>query len=102
MSTQLIDLKQASPTRMLGMRQTALPLRGQIETAIAAGAAVAIDFSQVEATQSFIDELIGVLIGIHGPSILERITFTGCSSTVKGILQFVAADRAGDYLKRVH
>lgn len=102
MSTQLISLIKESPTRMMGMRQSALPLREQIESAIGDGLQVSIDFTGVEATQSFIDELIGVLVGLKGPSVLERITFKGCSDTVKGIIQFVVADRATDFMKRAH
>lgn len=89
-------------SKMLGVRSSALPLREQIESILAAGQDATIDFSGVEATQSFVDELIGVLVLAHGPSVLERVVFKGCSPTVKGILQFVVADRADQFMKAAH
>jgi len=79
---------------MMGMRQTALPLRDKIESAISQGHEVTVDFSGLEATQSFIDELIGVLVAKHGVEVLHRIVFKGCSRDVQLIMQFVVADRS--------
>jgi hypothetical protein len=61
---------------------------------------VALDFSGVEATQSFIDELVGVLILKHGPDILDRLIFKACTENVRAIVEFVAADRCDQYLKQ--
>ena len=102
MNIERIDLKQNAPTRMMGMRQSALPLRERMESALAEGGRVDLDFTDVEATHSFIDELIGVIVGKQGPTVLSQISFKGCSATVKGILQFVAADRAKDFLRSAH
>lgn len=63
------------------------------------GAEVVLDFSGISATQSFVDELIGVLILRHGPDILSRIIFKSCSDDVRAIIEFVAADRCDQYIK---
>lgn len=68
--------------------------------ALAGGAEVVLDFSGVEATQSFIDGLVGTLILQHGPDVLGRMVFKSCSEDVRAILEFVAADRCDQYLKQ--
>lgn len=85
--------------RLVGSRLSAAPIREEVEVALAQGAEVVLDFSGVEATQSFIDGLIGVLILQNGPDVLGRVVFKSCSDDVKAILQFVAADRCDQYLK---
>lgn len=99
MST-LISLMPLATGRMIGMRSKAQPVRREIESAISCGDDVVVDFSGVEATQSFVDELIGVLIFNRGPSVLESLAFKHCSGNVKAIIHFVAADRADQFLKR--
>ncbi len=84
---------------LVGTRLTAMPLRAQVEGALAQGAEVVFDFSSVEATQSFIDELAGVLILRHGPDVLDRLIFKSCSDDVRAIIEFVAADRCDQYIK---
>jgi hypothetical protein len=98
----IIALQPHTSGRMLGVRVSALPLREQIEKFIANGQEVTLDFSGVEATQSFVDELIGVLVVTHGPSLLDRVIFKGCSPTVKGIVQFVVSDRTDQFIKAAH
>lgn len=98
----MIALKPAATASMMSMRQTALPLRESIEQALGNGEAVTIDFSGVEATQSFVDELIGVLVSRLGPSVLSQISFKGCSQAVKGVISFVVADRARDFKTIAH
>lgn len=85
--------------RLVGPRLSAAPIREEIEVSLAQGGEVVLDFSGVEATQSFIDGLVGVLVLQHGPDILERLVFKSCSDDVKAILQFVAADRCDQYIK---
>lgn len=99
---QMIPLKEVARTPMMGMRQSALPLRSRIEAALAEGQGVTVDFTGVEATQSFVDELIGVLVGTRGPKVLEQVTFKGCSESVRGVLRFVVSDRARDFARRMH
>ncbi|WP_300340254.1 STAS-like domain-containing protein [Accumulibacter sp.] len=88
-----------APGRLIGSRLSAIPLRLEIEEALANGVEVVFDFSGVGATQSFVDELIGMLIIKHGPAVLQQIVFKSCSDDVRAIIEFVAADRADQYLK---
>lgn len=87
---------------MMGRRQTALPLRERIEAVLSCGGEVALDFSGIEATQSFIDELVGVLVLKQGPTVLEQVLFKGCSESVIAIVRFVVADRARQFKRRAH
>lgn len=85
--------------RLIGARETAVPLRLQVEEALVVGTEVVFDFSGVEVTQGFVDELIGTLILRHGPDVLGQIVFKSCSEQVRAIVEFVAADRADQYFK---
>lgn len=92
--TTNITLREYANGRMIGMRSSALPIRRQIEIALQQGHDVSIDFSGVEITQSFADELIGALILRRGVNVMEHLVLRGCSMSTRGILQFVANDRA--------
>ena len=98
MSTR-ISLQPIATGRMIGMRAKAVPLRHEIQNALDDGEEVVIDFSGIEVTQSFMDELVGLLLLKEGPSLLQRIVFSGCSASVKAILKFVAADRCNQFAK---
>ncbi|HPB91099.1 MAG TPA: STAS-like domain-containing protein [Rugosibacter sp.] len=93
------SLGQYARGHLVGARATAMPLREQVEEALAQGVEVVFDFSAVEATQSFIDELVGVLVLRHGPDILDRLVFKSCSDDVRAIIEFVAADRCDQYIQ---
>lgn len=94
-----IALNQYARGHLVGARATAMPLRVQVEEALAQSIEVVFDFSAVEATQSFIDELVGVLILRHGPNVLDRLVFKSCSDDVRAIIEFVAADRCDQYIQ---
>lgn len=96
-----VQLNAYANGRLLGPRLAAAPIRKKIEIALAIGNDIVLDFSNIEATQSFIDELVGFLILQRGPDVLGRIIFKSCSDDVKAILQFVAADRC-DQFKTTH
>lgn len=98
MRTQ-ISLIQYAHGRLIAAREPAVPLRLQVEEALAIGADMAFDFSGVEVTQRFVDELIGTLILKQGPDVLRQIVFKSCSEEVRAIIEFVAADRADQYRK---
>jgi hypothetical protein len=85
--------------RFIGTRATASTLREQVEVALAQGYEVVFDFGGVEATQSFIDELIGALILRKGPDILTRLVFKSCSDDARAVIEFVATDRCDQYIK---
>lgn len=91
-TVQLID-DVACGGRLLGARPAALPIRDRIEAVLEAGECVALDFAGTYVTQSFVDELVGVLVLERGPDILSRITFKNCSTETKAILHFVVSDR---------
>ena len=79
---------------MLGMRGSAQPLRKRIEEALISDSEIQIDFSGVEVTQGFVDELIGGLILRDGPGVMNALVLKGCSESTKAILRFVGEDRA--------
>lgn len=83
---------------MLGTRSAAAPIRARIEAALAGDHAdVRIDFSGVDVTQSFVDELLGMLILRHGETVLGRLAFEGCTEDTRAIIRFVARSRARDF-----
>lgn len=90
----IVHLQQlATDGRLLGARPAAFPIRDQIEQALQSGDNVVIDFAGIHVTQSFVDELIGVLVMQRGKAVLSSLTFKNCSSEVKAILHFVVSDR---------
>jgi len=93
-----IALQQYAHGHMIGMRSTALPLRRMIEGALADGDEVSIDFSGIEVTQSFVDELLGAVILKHGAQVMSRVVLKGCSTNTRGIVRFVATDRATQFV----
>jgi hypothetical protein len=95
-----IHLNQHAHGHLAGSRMAAAPVREELEITLAqVGAEVVLDFSGISATQSFVDELVGVLVLRHGPDILSRIVFKGCSDDVRAIIEFVATDRCDQYIK---
>ena len=99
-----IHLNQHAHGHLVGLRLATAPLREELEIALAQqGAEVVLDFSGIADTQSFVDELVGVLALRHGPDVLARIIFQGCSDDVRAIIEFIAADRCDQYIKsRTH
>ena len=83
---------------ILGTRNVAVPLRQRIESALqGSDASVCLDFGGLAVTQSYMDELLGVLILRYGPSLLQRVAFQECSDDVRAVIQFVASARIRDY-----
>ena len=92
--------EHAARERFLGTRFRALTLRDELERLLAHHNEVALDFKGVETTQSFIDELIGVLVLEHGPKIIERLVFKSCSDSMQAIINFVLGDRIEQFNSR--
>lgn len=92
--------KHAARERFLGTRFRALSLRDELERLLAVNSEVVLDFKGVETTQSFIDELIGVLVLERGPKIVERLVFKSCSESMQSIINFVLGDRIEQYRSR--
>jgi len=84
-----------------GGRATGQMLRLELEEALQTAERVILDFSGVGVvTQSFMDELVGVLILEHGPEILQRLSFNGCNKDVRAVIRYVAASRTADFEAR--
>ncbi len=101
MNIQFNLAEKTAPERFLGTRIRATALREDLELLLSKHTGVILDFGGVEATQSFIDELIGVLVLEHGPESVERLVFRSCSDDVKAIINFVLSDRIEQYRQRV-
>ena len=95
------SILERTQSQFLGSRFRARELREEVEQLLAQADEVVLDFTGMKsATQSFVDELVGVLILKHGPDIVQRLVFKGCSEDIKEILSFVVASRSEDFLKR--
>lgn len=94
-----IILASMARGHFIGTRATASTIREEVEVALASGCEIAFDFSGVEVTQSFVDELIGGLVLRQGPDILRQIIFKSCSDDVRAVIEFVATDRCDQYIK---
>jgi hypothetical protein len=79
--------------RLLGSRHFALAIRDELETMLRDGDQVEIDFANTNPTQSFIDELVGVLVLERGKPVLSHLVLKNCSPKVKAILHLVVGDR---------
>lgn len=92
--------ERSAPERFLGTRLRAHSLRDELEILLATNDEIVLDFSGVEATQSFIDELLGVLVLERGPNVIERLVFRSCSEDVKAFINFVLGDRIEQFGQR--
>lgn len=93
MQAQISLATGTDSVRTLGMRASATPYRKQIESLLNEGHSVAIDFAGKEATQSFVDELVGALVLKRGRAVLSSLKFQNCSEDVRSIIKFVVNDR---------
>ena len=100
MKVQFSLSEKSAPERFLGTRLRAAVLREELELLLADQSDIVLDFSGVEATQSFIDELLGMLVLERGPEVVERLVFRSCSDDVKAIINFVLSDRIEQYNSR--
>ena len=86
----------------LSRREAAKPIRDGIDVHLAHGEIVEVDCASAEATQSYMDELVGILVLERGPKVLSQLRFRGCSKDMKAIINFVVSDRAAQFLKMPH
>lgn len=82
--------------RLLTCRETGILVRGKVLKELFNGCAV-VDFDGVDATQPFIDEVLGVIVLMHGKDVLRNITLKNCSDDVKSAIRFVVEDRLRQY-----
>jgi hypothetical protein len=97
MTCVLAIASEDESVRVLGARHSALKFRDRITRQLESGDTVQVDFTGAYVTQSFVDELFGPLILRAGPSVLERLAFSGCSDDTRAILNLVFAGRLRDY-----
>lgn len=95
------SILEHTQAQFLGSRFRARELREQVEELLARADELVLDFTGMKsATQSFIDELVGVLVLQHGPDIVQKLVFKGCSDDIKEILGFVVTSRTDDFLTK--
>jgi STAS-like domain of unknown function (DUF4325) len=73
----------------LGSRFTGKELREHVEAALARDTRVGIDFAGVESvTDSFLDELLAMLVVRRGPRALEGLVLLHCSPEIAEAVRF--------------
>lgn len=92
-----LSIAQHSPLRFFGTRFIGQQMRGELEALLDQNQNLEVDFTGLNATQSFIDEMIGVLVLRYGPAILQRLSFKGCNEDIQTILHFVVSSRLADH-----
>jgi hypothetical protein len=97
MTCVLAIASEDESVRVLGARYGAIKFRDRLTRQLESGDTVQVDFTGAFVTQSFVDELFGPLILRAGPSVLERLAFSGCSEDTRAILNLVFAGRLRDY-----
>jgi hypothetical protein len=90
------------PHHFFGTRFIGQQMRGELEALLDRHENVEVDFTGLNATQSFIDEMIGVLVLRYGASILQRLSFKGCNEDIQTILHFVVSSRLADHDSSQH
>lgn len=81
----------------LGGRFLGRSYRALIERALDDDGDIHLDFSRRGATQSFLDELLGVVVAQRGGAFLDRVVFVGCTDDVRALLEFVIGARIEDH-----
>lgn len=95
------SILEHTQAQFLGSRFRARELREEVEKLLAHADELVLDFTGMKsATQSFIDELVGVLVLQHGPEVVQKLIFRSCSDDIKEILRFVVASRTDDFLTK--
>jgi hypothetical protein len=92
-----LQCSQYPPHHFFGTRFVGQQMRAELEALLDRHENVEVDFTGLNATQSFIDEMIGVLVLRYGPAILQRLSFKGCNEDIQTILHFVVSSRLADY-----
>ena len=93
-----IHLKQSQDgNSFYGARSRSKSYGREIKSAFTSGESVELDFSGVDATQSFVDELIGRYVLELGPEILSRCSFKGCNEDMVEIIKLVISARLSDH-----
>lgn len=95
-----LDVKAASGNlRFVGSRDRARELRNQVRALLRVHQEVTLDFSGLSASQSFVDELVGILVIEETPDVLNRVVFKACNPGLQAALEFVVADRYDEFVR---
>ncbi|MFZ3041810.1 MAG: STAS-like domain-containing protein [Thiobacillus sp.] len=92
-----LECSKYPPHHFFGTRFIGQQMRGELEALLDRHQNVEVDFTGLNATQSFIDEMIGVLVLRYGSAILTRLAFKGCNEDIQTILHFVVSSRLADH-----
>lgn len=88
-----VTVADYASSNFLGTRYKGREIRLDLESLLKTDDQIIIDFKDIEFTQSFIDELLGVLVVTSGSEILDKFIFKGCSDNSKEIIKFVIGER---------
>lgn len=79
-------------------RYEAIPVRKQLESFLAEHGTATINFQHVpQATQSWVDEVVGKFVLKEGVAFLKRVKFQNCTPVIQDIIRFVVIDRMRDH-----
>ncbi len=98
MSTPCFTIFEGSTNQFGSNRFVAMPLRRELEEFLRDHDEIIISFKNIpDATQSWVDELIGKLVLREGKLLLERVQFQNCTENLQELIKFVVADRIKDH-----
>lgn len=73
----------------LGSRFTGREVRERLAAELSADQSVMIDFAAVQSVgDSFLDEMLGMLIVRQGPSVLRQLVFANCARPIEEAIRF--------------
>jgi hypothetical protein len=72
-------------------------MRAELERLLEQPGDVRIDFDRITATQSFLDEFVGVVVCRQGQAVVDRLVFAGCTGDVRALLELVIGARLEDH-----
>lgn len=102
MSIPSFTIFKGQDSRFGSNRYMAMPMRRELEEFLRDHDIIIIDFHNVpDATQSWVDELLGKLILREGKALLKRVQFKNCTPNLKELIKFVVTDRVRDHEKMV-
>ena len=98
MSTPSFTVYQGKTNQFGSNRYVALPVRRELEEFLRDHDKIIVDFKNVpNATQSWVDGLLGKLFLKEGKTLLARMQFKNCSLNVQELIKFVVSDRVRDH-----
>ncbi len=100
MKAPVFTLLENQDVKFGSNRYVATPIRHKLELFLEDHKNIILDFSRVpNATQSWVDELLGKLVLKDGKELLNRIQFKNCTPNLRELIKFVVTDRVQDHEK---